>query len=261
MPVTNRINDKIIKNNGGTFTIKSQTITSLQRQLKDAHRSSPILMSFVAGGLASIGLSTNSATTIIGSMLLSPIGSLINKSNIYWLLNNNGIRMKEKYSHWILPLLMVVSITIGISYLLGTIFSSMKNPFNNKMLNENWPTQEMKDRSEPINAIYMIFIALLCGIALPISIIMESGVRFVAIGIATALIPPLANIGLALSYKKSDRIDPAYGLTYKEKAILVGASIFLINTVLLYFPSKYLLRIFVRNHNIFKKIEKIFNII
>ena len=100
MPVTNRINDKIIKNNGGTFTIKSQTITSLQRQLKDAHRSSPILMSFVAGGLASIGLSTNSATTIIGSMLLSPIGSLINKSNIYWLLNNNGIRMKEKYSHW-----------------------------------------------------------------------------------------------------------------------------------------------------------------
>ena len=57
--------------------------------------------------------------------------------------------------------------------------------------------KEMLDRANPINSIYSI--ALLCGIALPISIIMNSGVRFVAIGIATALIPPLANIGLALS--------------------------------------------------------------
>ncbi len=244
-----------------TFTVKSQILKALESQLGESHRSSPILMSFVAGGLASIGLATNSSTTILGSMLLSPIGSLLNKSNIYWLLKKHRVNLDKKYSHWIVPLIMVMIITIGISYILGTIFSNLKNPFNQKPLTENWPTQEMRDRAEPINAIYMIFIALLCGIALPISIIMESGVRFVAIGIATALIPPLANVGLAFSFKNSNELDKQYGLTYKEKAIVVGISIFLINTLLLYFPSKYLLNVFVQEDNIFKRIEKFFNII
>jgi len=243
------------------FKVKSNILFSLQRQLKESHRSSPILMSFVSGGLASIGLATNSATTILGSMLLSPIVSLINKSNIYWLLKKHRVTMDKKYSHWIVPLIMVMIITIGISFLLGTIFSNLKNPFNGKSLTENWPTQEMRDRAEPINAIYMIFIALLCGIALPISIIMESGVRFVAIGVATALIPPLANVGLAFSFKDKNKFDNNYEMTYRQKAILVGISIFLINTILLYFPSKYLLNIFVQENNIFKRIEKFFNIL
>jgi len=248
-------------NKKNKFKVRAKTLEVLERQLKESHRSSPILMSFVAGGLASIGLATNSATTILGSMLLSPIGSLINKSNIYWLLKKHRVTMDKKYSHWIFPLLMVMVLTIGISFLLGTIFSNLKNPFNNKPLTENWPTQEMRDRAEPINAIYMIFIALLCGIALPISIIMESGVRFVAIGIATALIPPLANVGLAFSFKDSNSLDQQYGLSYKQKAIIVGISIFLINTILLYFPSKYLLNVFVQENNIFKKIEQLFNIL
>jgi len=58
--------------NKNTFKVKSNILEALQKQLKESHRSSPILMSFVAGGLASIGLATNSATTILGSMLLSP---------------------------------------------------------------------------------------------------------------------------------------------------------------------------------------------
>lgn len=241
------------------FIVKSHTLISLERQLKESHRSSPILMSIVAGGLAAIGLATNSATTILGSMLLSPIGSLINKSNIYWLLKKHRVTMDKKYSHWVVPLLMVMILTVSISFLLGKIFSNLNNPFNGKPLTENWPTQEMRDRAEPINAVYMVFIALLCGIALPISIIMESGVRFVAIGIATALIPPLANVGLAFSFK-GEALDEIYGMTYKEKAILVGTSIFLINTILLYFPSKYLLNVFIQEDNIFKRVEKFFNI-
>ena len=244
-----------------TFTVRSKILKALENQLGESHRSSPVLMSFVAGGLASIGLATNSATTILGSMLLSPIGSLLNKSNIYWLLKKHRVTLDKKYSHWIVPLIMVMIITIGVSFILGTIFSNLKNPFNGKPLTENWPTQEMKDRAEPINAIYMIFIALLCGIALPISIIMESGVRFVAIGIATALIPPLANVGLAFSFKEDNMFDNNYKMTYRQKAIIVGISIFLINTILLYFPSKYLLNVFVQEDNIFKRIEKFFNII
>ena len=48
---------------------------------------------------------------------------------------------------------MIITI-IGISFILGTIFSNLRNPFNNKPLTENWPTQEMRDRAEPINVLY-----------------------------------------------------------------------------------------------------------
>jgi uncharacterized membrane protein len=239
--------------------ISSRLLQSLEKELKDSHRSSPILMSFVAGGLASIGLATNSATTILGSMLLSPIGALINKSNIYWILNQNKVKLNKKYSHWIFPLFMVILITISISFLLGKIFMKLKNPFNGEKLSNNWPTKEMRERAEPINVIYMMFIALLCGIALPITIIMGSGVKFVAIGIATALIPPLANIGLAFALNDENNQDDAIS-SYRTKAIIVGTSIFLINLILLYFPSKYLLNIFIQENNIFKKVEKFFNI-
>ena len=151
--------------------IKQEIIKVLKKQLNESHRSSPVLMAVIAGGLAAIGLATNSQTTILGSMLLSPIGSLINKSNLYWLLKKNNVRLEKKFSHWVVPLLFVIAITIMVSYLFGLIFSTLNNPFTNKKLTKEWPTNEMLERANPINSIYMIFIALLCGIALPISIV------------------------------------------------------------------------------------------
>ena len=113
----------------------------------------------------------------------------------------------------------------------------------------------MKERANPINAIYMIVIALVCGIALPLSIIFNNNIRVVAIGIATALIPPLANIGLALG---------TFGLEghreYSTNAIITGAGIFLINLILLWLPSRYLLEVFSRKNNVFKRLENYFNI-
>jgi len=235
--------------------IHPRTIKTLKEVLDDSHKGNPVLFAILSAILASIGLATNSQTTILGSMLFSPIGSLINKSNIYHFLRTNNIRTRKKYKHWIKPLMVVISITIMISFLFSKMFSTYKNPFTNRKLNENWPTTEMKERANPINALYMIIIALVCGIALPLSIIFNNNIRVVAIGIATALIPPLANIGLALG---------TFGLEghreYSTNAIITGAGIFLINLILLWLPSRYLLEVFSRKNNVFKRLEKIFNI-
>ena len=49
-------------------------------------------------------------------------------------------------------------------------------------------------------------------------------------------------------------------MTYKQRAIFVGASIFIINMLLLYFPSRYLLEIFVfEKNNLFYKTEVVLN--
>jgi uncharacterized membrane protein len=151
--------------------------------------------------------------------------------------------------------MVVITITITISFLFSKIFSYYKNPFTNKKLNESWPTNEMKDRANPINAIYMIAIALVCGIALPLSLIFNNNIRVVAIGIATALIPPLANIGLALGTFQMESQKE-----YSTNAIITGAGIFLINMFLLWIPSRYLLEVFSKKNNIFKQLENYFNI-
>ena len=66
--------------------------TNIKKTLLDIlvenNRSNPILFSVLSAILASIGLGTNSYSTIIGSMLLSPIGSLIIITNIYNILNS-----------------------------------------------------------------------------------------------------------------------------------------------------------------------------
>jgi len=219
--------------------------------LVDNHRSSPILFSFLSAILASIGLATDSYSTIIGSMLLSPIGNLITVKNVYDILREANVPLKTKYQNWMVSVIIVVAIIIGVSYLVGKLFNIVINPFTNEPIDKNWPTEEMKSRADPMNVIYLIFIALTCAIALPLSILMNSPVRLVAIGIATALVPPLANIGLSLSIKSKTKEQQEY----VRSAIRTGIIIFLVNFVILWLPSKYLLKVFIQQRNIFKTIE------
>ena len=234
--------------------MNENTKNNLIRFLDENHKSNPLLFAVISGILASIGLSTNSYSTIIGSMLLSPIGNIINKKNIYDILNEAKVPLKQKYKSWIPTLLLVIVIVILIGYITGTIVSHFKNPFTKKPLHKDWPTKEMKERANPMNAIYLIFIALTCAIALPMTILTNNNVRFVAIGIATALIPPLANVGLSLSFNPKTIKHKKY----KKYAIYTGIFIFLINFIIMWLPSKYLLRIFIKEANVFRTMETIF---
>lgn len=231
------------------------TKSQLLEILVDNHRSNPLLFSFLSAILGSIGLATDSYSTIIGSMLLSPIGNLINVKNISDILSDANVHVKRKYQNWMITVIIVVGIIIGVSYLVGKIFHGVVNPFTKERLDKNWPTKEMESRADPMNAIYLIFIALTCAIALPLSILMNSPVRLVAIGIATALVPPLANIGLSLSIKSKTEQQQKY----VRSAIRTGFAIFLINFIILWLPSKYLLKVFIQKKNMFKTFENMLN--
>ena len=223
--------------------------------LKSSHRSKAFIFSIISSLLATIGLATNSVTILIGSMLLSPIGSLITKNIIYsFLKENTNLDVDVKYKSWITQLIMVLLITLTLSYLTGKLLQKIKNPYTGKYLSDSWPTHEMKERAKIFNAIYMIFIAILCGIALPIALVRNSEVNLVGIGIATALIPPIANIGLSLSMnKKTEEVKE-----YKKTAIITGISIFVINLILLWLPSKFLIKEISKKNSMIKYIEWIF---
>lgn len=245
------------------MTIKPYILNNLKTLLKDSHKSSPILMAVLSSGLAAIGLATNSGTTILGSMLLSPISSLIVSNNIIDIFKFKNIKFKKKYDKNIFNvLLVIICLSLITSTALGYIFVKIENYYDKTKL-FNWPTQEMKDRANPINSIYIIFIALICGLALPFSLIMNNGSKLIAIGIATALTPPLANIGLGISLKlykffNKNKLNNNNINDFISNSIMVGGIIFLINMLLLYLPTKLLLKIFATDNNIFKKIEQFF---
>ena len=226
----------------------------LKKALIDSHHNNAFLMGTVSSALATIGLATNSQTTLLGAMLLSPIGSLLTKNILYSFLNKQNYTLDPKYKKWFIPIIMVLLITLLISFLIGKALQMFNNPFTGEKITKDWPTDQMLERADPINAFYMVFIALLCGVALPVALINNSGIKLVAIGIATALIPPIANIGLSLSLKK----DTINNKKYEENAILTGISIFVINCVLLWLPSKIILPILTKKNNIIRLIENVF---
>ena len=226
----------------------------LKKALVESHHNNAFLMGVVSSALATIGLATNSQTTLLGAMLLSPIGALLTKNIIYSFLTKQKYKLDTKYEKWFLAVVMVLSITLLISFLIGKVLQKFKNPFTGEKITKDWPTEQMLERADPINAFYMVFIALLCGIALPIALINNSGIKLVAIGIATALIPPIANIGLSLSLKK----DTIKDKKYEDNAILTGISIFIINCVLLWLPSKFILPTLTKKNNIIRLIENVF---
>ena len=173
--------------------------------------------------LASHGLINNSLTSLIPAMLISPIGSLLIKSatNIIELIINPKIGVINSFPI-IVKFVIVLMVTIGIGYAYGFGY----NKYNPKDL----PSKEMKARAEPSGLIEGTLIVIACAFAFPWASKHGDVTTLIAIGIATALLPPLVNIGLV---QGSYDADPN---TYKEKHWLYdsrryGAIIFGINAI------------------------------
>lgn len=100
------------------------------------------------------------------------------------------------------------------------------------------PTKEMSDRTKINNAIGMIFIAICSGIILPEAVKHKNSTKMVGIGIATALLPPLVNIGmyigimiLILDEDNKENIEMSHDDLINS--VITGIIIFFINFVII----------------------------
>lgn len=97
------------------------------------------------------------------------------------------------------------------------------------------PTSEMTDRTKIENAIGMIFIAICAGIILPEAVRHNSSTKMVGIGIATALLPPLINIGmyigLLILINTNEEYKKHLSMSNQDikNAVITGFIIFIIN--------------------------------
>jgi hypothetical protein len=161
--------------------------------------------------LAADGLVNNSLTSLIPSMLISPLGSII-------------IRLattKVNFNRYIGILIAVIIMSILCGYLYTKLFMLM---FPDKKI----PTKEMLARTEPNSLISNILIASVSTLSFNMATNQNDISTLIAIGIATSLLPPIVNIG---SLYASNSI--------KIRDYIVTFSIFLINFCILYMGIRF----------------------
>lgn len=165
----------------------------------------------LASVLAADGLVNNSLTTLIPSMLISPIGSLIIKIAL----------SKQNFTKYIAVLLAVIIVSVTSGYLYTKLFMFM-------FPDREMPTKEMKARTEPNSLISNVLIASLCTLSFNMANKNSDVTTLIAIGIATSLLPPIVNIG---SLYASNSIQP--------RDYIVTSSIFIINFLILFLGIRF----------------------
>ena len=169
--------------------------------------------------ICSTGFTTNSETTVIGSMLISPIGGLIMKFGKEGFKRKGRIRSKGQLMEYKLIAMFIVPIIIG--FLCGYIF---KQPGGTDVV-------EGRGKTLVQDPNLLIASAVIAGAA---GILFNWGdkITMVGIGIATALLPPLVAVGYSLGkeIKTNKSIDVKLGIN----DAMASAGLFGINFMALY---------------------------
>lgn len=142
------------------------------------------MLLMVASVVASLGLATDSSTTVISSMLLSPImGPVVGMS--YGLII------------WDIPLIKrsarneVLSIIVCIIY--GLIIGACCSWTT---MAESWPTSEMTSRGTRQTFLAGIPIAFFSGLGVALSVLDDQTSSLVGVAISASLLPPAVNCGM-----------------------------------------------------------------
>lgn len=138
----------------------------------------------VASFLAAFGLANNSSTTIIASMLVSPImGPVVGMAygaNISdWRLCRRALQTEL--------ISLVICILTGAVVSLSLGWSSIAN---------SWPNPEMLNRGEPINFYIGLPIAFVSGLGVAVSLLDDQTSSLVGVAISASLLPPAVNAGM-----------------------------------------------------------------
>jgi len=163
------------------------------------------------------GFVTNSETTVIGSMLISPIGSLIMKFGKEGFKRKGNVRSKGQLMEYKLLAMFVLPIIIG--FLCGYMF---KQPGSTDVV-------EGRGKTLVDNPNLLVASAIIAGAA---GILFNWGdkITMVGIGIATALLPPLVAMGYSLGKEVKDNKKVSLGINDS----MASAGLFSINFMALY---------------------------
>ena len=198
--------------------------------LVSTNKKTDFLMKIVLASLiGAIGLITNSQEGVIGSMLISPLGS-----PIMALVAAIFIFNVKNTLETLLYLVLGFVIMLGTGFVIG---------YFNK---DQQPTEEMKKRYTR-STIWTLINGICVGIVFSI-VALSSGsavIEAVGAGIAISLLPPIVNCGVTLSNKTLD-------YNTKKKNMINTFMITLVNIVGIIIASFVIFSFHCKHKNIFK---------
>lgn len=189
------------------------------------------IRTFIASILAANGLFNDSLVTLIPSMIISPIGIFImvlaHDLSAFKIKGDDAREaVKKRLRGSPKVFIGMVIITIFIGFLYGVIFSKFDKDIK-------LPSKEMKSRSTSKGIFETFLIAIACVIALPWGFKNNDTTLLMAIGIATALLPPLVNIGInyGVHFYNKKRMENSEKVI--KNSFIYSLLIFLINFITL----------------------------
>lgn len=154
-----------------------------------------ILYAILGGLLGGLGLLYNSNAVVLGSMLVSPLGSPL-FSAISGIITNESKYVLSGSSNLLLLATLCVIIGIIMGFI-NDIYSFFKTP-----------TNEMEKRVTIQYIIIDILIALIAGVTIALAKFKRDFVVIAGINLAVSILPPLVNAGLYYGkYLKNNSAD------------------------------------------------------
>ena len=154
-----------------------------------------VCLLIVASIVAGLGLMTNSSTTVISSMLLSPImGPVIGMSYGLVIWDIDLIRKSAKVE----LLSIIICIFFGCILTLCTSWTELA---------DGWATDEMTARGTKQTFLTGIPIAFFSGIGVALGLLDESTSSLVGVAISASLLPPAVNCGILFIFAAQIRFN------------------------------------------------------
>lgn len=138
----------------------------------------------VASIIAGLGLVNNSATTIIASMLVSPIMGPVVGMAYGATIRDWRLCRRALYTELISLLVCIAS---GVMIGLMTGSTALAN---------NWPNEEMLGRASWLNLAVGLPIAFCSGLGVAVGLLDEQTSSLVGVAISASLLPPAVNCGI-----------------------------------------------------------------
>jgi uncharacterized hydrophobic protein (TIGR00271 family) len=166
-----------------------------------------MVMLGLAAAIASFGLLQDSTAIVIGSMLLAPLMTPMIGCGLALVQGNSRLGLKSSKT-----IAVGVALTIGVSFLVG--FTTPGRELTSEVMSRGVPN------------ILDLFVALFAACAAAYALARPNiGGAVAGVAIATALVPPLCSVGIALAYGKLPTAFGAFLLfTTNLVAIILGAS-------------------------------------
>ena len=203
----------------------------------------------VASVIAGLGLVSNSSTTVIASMLVSPImGPVIGLAYGSTIRDWKLVRRSFKVEF----ISLIVCVCIGFAVCASTGWTE---------LSEDWPTKEMTSRGEFRNFLVALPVAFFSGLGVAVSLLDNQTASLVGVAISASLLPPAVDSGIlwiAHFYQEADilfepvpkpapaaygsGIEPPTKKDYREMAI-VSLWVTLANIALIWISGMLMFRI------------------